>query len=485
MSTNDRRRSARPSAAAPATRRRARSRRGLRRFGISLSVVLVSLAAVGLAGAVATIVSGPRITDVQVNPAAAAQASGARLIVTTSLPLEQVQVEQVQVEPATEFAVDTAGRSVGVRFARPLWDDTEYTVTFSDVRGIGASNTATFSESFRTPAAEVFLLQRGGSSDDTIVRTDLVGAELEPIFKNQHIEDFRATNRYLVISVRDDNDQAALIVTDLDGQNPRELSLPGDGFVTHLQSADRGDRIGYTFTDRELDETTGRESRLFTASLDRPEADPTPIELTGADPRVAEWRFVPDTDSILLLSFDGTLLLTDAVGEQATALGAARAIDSIARGSTDALVERVEGRVVIDLSDASATPLVAPDASLGPVGEVTALPGGGTIRLAADLDATGTPTGGTSVALVAVDGSTRPLLAVAQTDAVLQICPAPSARYAAVLVAPDVATNRYDTYVLPIPGVVQTRIIEIDSGDQVGTLPGFDISWCRLPPSQS
>ncbi|MCP6559345.1 hypothetical protein NL501_29420, partial [Klebsiella pneumoniae] len=75
------------------------------------------------------------------------------------------------------------------------------------------------------------------------------------------------------------------------------------------------------------------ESALFTASLKDSEADaePTQVEVTGAEPRVAEWRFVPDTDSILLLTFDSSLLLTDASGDNATSLGAAIAIEGIAR----------------------------------------------------------------------------------------------------------------------------------------------------------
>ena len=67
----------------------------------------------------------------------------------------------------------------------------------------------------------------------------------------------------------------------------------------------------------------------------------------GAEPRVAEWRFVPDTDSILLLAFDGSLLLTGS-SRRATRPRSARriAIDGIARGSSEAIVERLDGSVV-------------------------------------------------------------------------------------------------------------------------------------------
>ncbi|GAA5195514.1 hypothetical protein [Microbacterium jejuense] len=472
----------------PTRRARAQRRRG-RAFALSFALVLGILAAVGLAGAAASVAQGPRVTDVSVDPAAAAAASGSRLIVTTTQSLADVDPSQVTVSPETPFQVDTSGRSVGVRFTLPLWDDTDYTVTIAGVTSLGGGPTATVTETFRTPKAEVYLLQRGRDDGDLIYRTDLSGQKAVPVFRHDHIEDFRATGSHLVVSVRTDDDQAGLIVTDLDGENPHELPLPGDGFVSNLQSADRGERIGYTFSDAQLSADSGRESRLYTASLGDPDAAPVAIEVQGADPRVAEWRFVPDTDSILLLSFDGSLLLTgsDASGattaRDSTALGVALGIDGIARGSNEAVVDRPDQESVIDLTDASEVQLVAPDQDLGGATSVTPLPDGSTIRTAAELDADDVPTGRTTIALVAADGTTRMLSEVDDTDAVLQVCVSPSSRYVAVLVAPDAVTNAYDTYQLPLPQRPETRVLEISDGAQVVALNGAAISWCQVPPA--
>lgn len=456
-------------------------RRRSRAFLSAFAIVVLALAVMGLVGATASVAQGPRVTDVDVDPVAAAAASGARLIVTTSQSLAEVEAGQVAIEPATPFSVDTSGRSVGVRFTLPLFDDTEYTVTFAGVEGLGGGPPATFSETFRTPAADVFLLQRTASGD-TIFRTDLVGEEAVPVFTHDHIEDFRATASHLVVSVRSD-DGAELIVTDLDGRSQRSLPLPGEGYVTNLQSADRGELIGYTFSDADLGASGGLESALFTASLKESAADaaPTPVAVTGAEPRVAGWRFVPDTDSILLLSFDGSLLLTGSSGEQATALGAALSIEGIARGSSEAIVERGDGPVVINLSDAAESPLVEPDRALGGPGPITAVPGGGTVRLAAPADESGRPTG-TTVAFVSDSGATEVLLEVPSTDAVLQTCVSPSGRYAAVLVAQDAVDNPYDRYQLPLPEDLESRVVEIATGTEVVALSGFDLSWCQVPP---
>lgn len=465
---------------APTRAGRSRKRRG-RVFVGTFAVVVAVLAVIGLAGGAASVAQGPRVSSVQVDPAAAAAASGSRLIVTTSQSLAEVDPSQVTVTPATPFTVDTSGRSVGVRFTLPLFDDTEYTVTFADVEGLGGGPSATFTQSFRTPAAHVFVLQRT-TSGDTIYRTDLAGGDAVPVFRNDHIEDFRATSSHLVVSVLAD-DVSQLFVTDLDGGHERTLPLPGEGYVSNLQSADRGELVGYTFSDADLGAGGGLESALFTASLKESEAgaDPTPVAVTGADIRVAEWRFVPDTDSILLLSFDGSLLLTGSTGEDATALGSAIAIEGIARGSSEAVVARFEGMKVIDLSDASESDLVAADADLGLRGAITPVPGGGTVRVGAPTDEAGIPIG-TTVASVAADGTTDVLRELPSTDVVLHTCVSPSGRYAAITVAPDAVGNPYDRYRLPLPGRLESHIVEISTGREVVVLSGFDVSWCQVPP---
>jgi len=473
----------------PATRRSTGRKRRGRAFALSFAVVVALLAVVGVAGAAVTTAQGPRVTDVQIDPAAAVAASGSRVILTTTQSLQEVEPSQVTVTPATPFTVDTSGRSVGVRFLLPLHDDTEYTVRIDDVEGLGGGPAATLSETFHTPPIEVFLLTRGEQSD-TIFRTDLTAEAAVPVFTHPHIEDFRATANHLVVSVRtDDDERGELIATDLNGAGQRTLPVPGDGVITNLQSADRGELIGYTFSDADLSAEGGRESALYTASLKDAAADdpPNPVAVAGVEARVAEWRFVPDTDSILLLGFDGALLLTDATGADPVSLGTAIAIDGIARGSSHAVIERADGLFVLDLGDATEAPLVEPISDLGFPRAVTPLPGedAGTLRTFA-LVQENSAVLSTTVALVAEDGATTPVFEADPADAVLQTCVSPSGRYAAILVAPDIVDNRYDTYLLPLPRKLQTHIVALEdmpeAEREVVTMAGFDISWCQVPP---
>lgn len=466
----------------PVTRRARRSRRRGRLFLVSFAVVVAVLAVLALVGAATSATQGPRATDIQVDATAAANTSGARLIFTTNQSLEKVDASQVTVSPAAEFTVDTSGRAVGVRFTLPLADDTAYTVTISGVTGIGGGTATTLTDTFQTPPLQVYMLQRT-TSGDTITRTGLAARDAEPIFRHDHIEDFRVTSGHLVVSVRDGG-TSQLLVTDLDGGNERPLTLPGTGDVSQLQSADRGELIGYTYSDASLSATSGRESVLYTASLKDSEADaaPTAVGVTGAETRVADWGFVPDSDSILVLTFDGRLLLSGSSGADATDLGTAVAIDGIARGSSVAVIERADGMHTIDLTDGSQQPLVDPTQVPGTQGVVDPIPGAhaGTIRPFSIVS--GGAAQGTTVYRIGEDGSADALFTASGSDAVQQTCVSPSGRYVAVLVAPDIVSNPYDTYQLPMPERLETHVVDIATGTEAVTLPGFGISWCQVPP---
>ncbi len=462
-------------------RRAAARRRRSRAFVVSLTAVIAVLAVLGLGGAALSVAQGPRVTAVQIDPAAAVAASGSRIILTTTQSLQEITPAQVTITPAADFTVDTSGRSVGIRFALPLWDATDYTVTVSGVMGIGGGPSSTIEESFTTPGLDVFLLGRSPAGD-TIFRSDLVGDAAQPVYTHDHIEDFRATTSHLVVSTVDDDGHSHLVVTDLDGTHERDLPLPGEGVVSNLQSADRGNLIGYTFTDASISADSGRESALFTASLGQAQAGdpPTAIERPGGDSRVDDWRFVPGTDSILMLTFDGALTLASSAGGEPVALGNALTIEGIARGSTVAVVQRVEGPVAIDLATAEETPLPATDPSLGQLNALTPLVDGSTLRVLAQLD--GFTVTSTSVDVVDAAGSARPVFSVDPADTLMETCVSPSGRYAAFLIAPDVVDNPYDGYLLPLPERVQTHIVSLDDGVEVVALTGFDVSWCQTPP---
>ena len=146
-------------------------------------------------------------------------------------------------------------------------------------------------------------------------------------------------------------------------------------------------------------------------------------------------------------------------------------------------MERLEGIREIDLTDGSERELVQTVNPPGLAGRATPVPGldAGTLRSFADIGSDGAYRS-TIIAHVDPAGVPRTLLDVPGTDTVLQTCVSPSGRYAAVLVAPDAVSNPFDLYQLPLPERLQTHLVEIDTGEQLVALQGFDLSWCQVPP---
>ena len=450
------------------------------RFLILLGSVLGILAIVGATLGVISLTQGPRLVAEQIDPAQAIEVSGSRLILTTNQPLTAIDPEQVTVEPAVPFTVDAAGRSVGIRFTVPLDDETTYDVRVADVTSTGGGPSTDLTTTFTTPPSEVFLLKRDAEGEDGIFRTDLTGEKAVPVFTAERIDDFRATTTQLVVAVEDEEGSSVLVMN-RDGSDPSELTLPGDGFVTGVQVSDRGGLVGYTYSDRELTDTSGRASVLVTQPLDG-SGEPRIVEVADVEASIAEWEFVPDSAAVLFIDWQGALALEDLSSDAGTqALGNAMSIMGVSRGTYTAIVERTDGSVVeLNLADGSEAPLPASEPDYGIATTIAPYPGG-TLRHIVTRDENGLPTG-QSVIRVDDDGAATPLIEVPSTDTILQVCASPSGQYTAVTVAPDLANNPYDDLLAPLPQTLHTHVLDTETGEEIVPVTGFDISWCPVGP---
>ena len=466
-----------PEPASTRTETRPRSRR----FALALFSVLGVLALVVAALGVVSLTQGPRISSTSVNAAQAIQTSGSRLTLTLNQRVDSLDAKQVSVTPAVPFTVDAAGRSIGIRFTTALNDDTTYSVKVSGVVGAGGGPASDLATTFRTPASRILLLQRApGGKDDKIFSTDLTGERAKPVFEHPRIDDYRVSGNSLVVAV-EEKGGSRLMVMDLDGSHQRELKLPGVGFVSSVQLSDRGGYVGYSYSDRDLTETSGRASVLVTQSLNG-KGKPRIVEVGGKEASVAEWQFVPDTSSLLFVDFDGALGLQDVRSDGAVkSMGVAASILGVSRGTYTAIVERADGSIMqVDLTDGSETPLPASTPDYGDADAIVPFPGG-TVRHVTQRDEGGMPTG---QAVVRVDdkGTAKIVTEVSGSDAIVQTCVSPSGQYAAVVVAPDLPSNPYDELLLPLPGTLHTQLIDLDGKRELPTLNGFDISWCAQAP---
>lgn len=476
---------------------RSRSRAGRRgRFAWAMGIVLAALALFSTGAAAVTLVQGPRVTDVQVDPAGAIAQSGSRVILTANQSLGEIDPGQVTVEPAVEHSVDASGRTVGVRFPAALDPATTYTVRVDGVRGLGGGPDGVLETTFTTPRAEVLVLERDAAGADVIRSAVIGGDEQAALFSADAIDDFRATSEFIVASVVD-GESMKLVVVDRaqaergcadDARCLVEVPLPGDGTIAGLQVSERGQLVGFTFTDRTVSEGSGRASVLFTGSLREAfEGRETlePVEVAGAEPSIDRWRFVPETSSLLLNDFAGDLTLVSRTsdGSDASSFGVALGIEGVARSTYTAVIDRAaDGLIELDLETGETRALddIEHDGDLV-LNHLVPTADGGTLRSYAHMNAQGLPEG-MRIVHVAADGSVSDVDEVARGDALLQVCSSPSARYAAVVVAPDIASNPYDAAPQPLPQTLVTRIVDARTGERIQELSGFGISWCEVGP---
>ncbi|TQJ30728.1 Ig-like domain-containing protein [Microbacterium sp. SLBN-146] len=457
----------------------------VRRRWSFLAVFVASVGAlllVAVLGAGASVAQGPRVTAVLADPVAAAGTSGSRVIFTANQPLAAVDAEQVTVDPIVPFTVDTSGRSVGVRFSEPLADGSRYTITIDGVSGLSGTATSRFETVVDTPPVEVYMLERSDSEDDRIYRAGFEDDERVTVFEHPRIEDFRQSPRGLVVSTTNDQGDSDLFIVPVDGREAVEVKLPGVGRLSRLQLSDSGDRIAYTWTDPAIEGLPARDSVVYLSSTASPEATPSRLDLGGADPRIDDFRFVQGTRSLLLITRGKDLLLADTVtGGEPTRLGQATLIDEVARDEPIAVVRTEEGPEEVDLRTGDRTPLAVDHPEYGRPFAAEKVVGRGILSTYLAIDEGGSLSRQTLV-LANGSGSERLVADVPVSDAVIQVCAAPSGRFVAVTVAPDIATNTVDDAVLAMPREMVTRVIPLEDGDP-RELPGFAISWCRGPAS--
>jgi hypothetical protein len=449
-------------------------RRGRFVVGLMSVVVVLALAAVGLAAFSFT--QGPRLSSVISDPAEAIELSGSRVILVANQPLASIDAAQVTVTPEVPFTLDAVGRSVGIRFTVPLDDNTEYTVSVADVRGIGGGPAATLTTTFITPGVELFVLQRS-SDDDKIFRTNLVDESATVVFTHPRISSFRHLDDLLVVAVEQDSADRILVVN-LQGEVVRELELPGVGYVQDLQVSDRGGIAGYVYSDRDFSDLNGLGSVLVMQSI----ASGEPVVVTGASgiPNIAEWQFVPDTSSALFIDFQSTLYVIDGNTPDApTPLGTVFSILGIERGTYTAIIMDAEGNIVRrDLADGSESAIVPTRPDFGQPAALAPFPGG-TVQHIVARDEFGMPEG-QLVVRVDDDGAATALFEIGEGDAIMQACASPSGQYLAVTIAPNLISNPYDDMILAMPMRTETHLLNMDTGDPIVVLAGFNVSWCNL-----
>ena len=477
--------------------------RSMRPFLRSLWMLVGGLVVACLALVAVNLLSGPRLSDVEVDATAVVSSANARLVLTTNRQLADVTPEQVGIEPAAPFQVTTSGNSVVISFPQPLAYNTDYEVSVRGITGRAVDRQSTLSASFSTSEPSLYYLSRaqppaeaGTRGADRILRTTTGSTDTEVAFESANIQQFVPIGSELAVVTVNADLANTLYRVDADG-TAEVLNLPGTGLVHDLQAAPGQSLLGFRFTSAADAAGPHYENVLFVLDLRTNAAKAVP-DLEGDPLSVTTWGFMANRADIVARQYDSTLLLinpldqsggnpleTEPELEPAVPLGQFASLTAFAPDGVRIAVSDRDGQYVLDLSQGTESAIV-PQSVAGTTqytAELRFLAGGagtdsaGYVQRIAEFDAA---TGSVRQYLSLVQGGeARTVYAPASArETIVGFELSPNDQYLAVQIVPNRDTELSDGYPVNTQATdVTTLFVNVATGDVRRSVLGFDATW--------
>ena len=440
------------------------------RLTAAVTIGVLLLAAIGLT--VANTVQGPRLLDAQINPAAAVESAGERLILRIDQTVATVTADQVSVTPIVPVEPRSDGAALMLRFGDTLRYATSYEIV-AKVRSATTGAASTLRYSFRTPDSVFYVLERAALDGDTggpdqIVRHGIGSMEQLVVRRQPFIEEYAVADPAIAVVTSDTAGAGTLTVGPMRGSEPPQI-LADNSAISQLKASGPGGLFGFVMTplsDREL--TRDRGLHLYD-----PVAGGKLIKVPGFDGKPLdpmEWAFVPGTTSIVAQMDDASLYLIDPLnGTPTQPLGSHSRMYGFVPGSTTLIVDDIGQYKAIDLATGNTFPLPGVD-----LPEATALHE--LLPLGGDRGYIGllaTKAGGS--AAVISDGNLRQIYAEDPAELIESICASPNGQYLAVTKAPREAATNSDSS----ESENTTELVDTGTGRTDQDVPGSNINWCN------
>jgi hypothetical protein len=444
------------------------------RFRLTAAVTIgaLLLAAVGLT--VANTLQGPRLLDAQINPGAAVEGAGERLVLGVDQTVAELTTDQVTVTPRVPVEPTSDGAALILRFA----DSLNYATTYEIVAKVqsattGASSTLTYS--FRTPDGAFYILHRAASNAETDAPDQIVdhvigSTEQQRVVRRQpRIEQYAVADPVIGIVTSDADGAGTLTIGPLDGSKaPRTLAENSD--ISQLKSSGPSGLLGFVLTPLSGPDRGGDgQLHLYDPVTDKL------IKVSGFDGKPfqpLDWAFVPGTTSIVAQTPDNSFYLIDPLnGRPAQPLGGHSRMYGFVPGSTTLIVDDNGNYTTIDLATGNTFTLAIdlPEAA----GLQQLLPLGGDrgyVGWVATQD-------GAGLVVVINNGNVRQIYAEDPdpTGGIQSICLSPNGQYLAVAKLPrDIATNPDSSGFAN-----RTELVDTATGRTDQEVDGSNINWCN------
>jgi WD40 repeat protein len=442
------------------------------RLTAAVTIGVLLLAAAGLT--VANTRQGPRLLDAQINPGAAVEGAGERLILRVDQTVAEPTTDQVSVTPTVPVEPTTDGAALILRFA----DSLSYATTYEIVAKVQSGTTgasATLRYSFRTPDGAFYTLERAASNADADAPDQIVhhllGSPEQRVVRSQpRIEQYAVADPAIAVVTSDAAGAAALTVGPLDGSEPNQ-TLADNSDISQLRSSGPSGLLGFVLTPlNDTDLGGGGQLHFY---------DPVAgklIKVSGFDGKPLEpldWAFVPGTTSIVAQTADNSFYLIDPFnGRQTQPLGGHSRMYGFVPGSTTLIVDDSGDYKAIDLATGNTSTVPALDLPEA-AGLQQLLPLGGDRGYIGWM---ATQDGAASVVVIN-DGNARQIYAEEPdaTGGIQNICLSPNGQYLAVAKLPrDTATNPDSSGFAN-----KTEFVDTATGRTDHDVAGSQVNWCN------
>jgi hypothetical protein len=443
------------------------------RFRLTAAVTIGALLVAAAGLTVANSVQGPRLLDAQINPGAAIEGAGARLVLRVDQTVAELTADQVTVTPRAPVEPTSDGAALILRFA----DSLSYATTYQIVAKVHSATTgasATLTHSFRTPDGAFYILRRAASNADTDALDQIVhhviGSAEERIVRSQpRIEQYAVADPVIGVVTSDAAGAATLTVGPLDGSGPTQ-TLANNSDISQLKSSGPSGLLGFVLT-RLSDPDRGGDGQLHLY-------DPVTgklIKVSGFDGKPLEpldWAFVPSTTSIVAQMADNSFYLIDPLNDTPTQpLGSHSRMYGFVPGSTTLIIDDNGDYKAIELATGNTSTIPALNAEAAAIQQLLPLGGDrGYVGWVATQD-------GAASVVVINDRNVRQIYAEDADPAggIESACLSPNGQYLAVAKLPrDAATNPDSSGFANM-----TEFVDTATGRTDHKVAGSQVNWCN------
>jgi hypothetical protein len=444
------------------------------RLGVTITVVALVLSAAGLT--VANVKQGPRLSSAVVNPVAAVERSGQRIILQIDQAIGTVAPADVRVDPAVPIELTAEPEALVVRFKAALRYGTTYTVT-APVQSTVTGSRSTVRSSFRTPDPDLYILQRAQPDDpaeasDQILRAGVGTAKEFLVRSEPRVQEFAVAAPSVAVVTELPNGLSRLSVGPL-GDAGAASTVIDDSLVSQLRSSGPGGAFGFIRTTL----AKGTKQNVLRLELYDPVSGGAPVELHGLEGTsllVQDWAFVPGTTSVVVQTADSILYLIDPSSGAIQPLGEHSGMEGFVPGTATLIIQDPGHYTAIDLAAGASSnlaPILVPNDGISRLVPL----GGDRGYLGLHATATGTDL---HYSIVAITGNKiRRLWAPPPTTTIRHVCLSTNSEYLAVETIPaDAVPDGYDV----VPGFsrMTTVVLDTATGAVVSQVSGFGSDWC-------